>query len=158
MKKIITLLRVSSAASSMVNSPPRRRSRIPLMLACACAIFVSRAEIQASPHTAGGHLIVQRVPNFGTDLVVHLSIDGKKTADIPRDQHYEGFISPGHHVLTVVAMPNTERLPPTTTRLNVQSGRTYIYTATWTSDRGVVLRRSSKSNDTYAVPAVKTGG
>jgi hypothetical protein len=58
-------------------------------------------------------LIVQRAPNFGNELAVQLSIDGIKVANIPRDQHYEGASSSGRHVLTVLALPNTEQRRPT---------------------------------------------
>ena len=135
-----------------MNSRPN--SRIFLVLSFACAIFVSSTETQARDSRAGGRLIVQRVPNFGTNLVAQLSIDGKKVADIPRDQHYEGFVSAGHHMLTIQALPNTEFRRPTSMYLMVQSGRTYIFTAVWESDR-VVLRRSTSASDTTRVPPVK---
>jgi hypothetical protein len=112
-----------------------------LILSLVCGIFVgSTAEIQASHK--GGRLIVHRAPNFGTDLVVHLSIDGREVADIVRDRHYDGFISTGHHLLTVLALPNLESRRPTSTRLTVQPGHTYVFTAVWESDR-VVLKRSA---------------
>src|ERR1700737_1432772 len=120
------------------------RHNLFLILAFACAIFVSGPEAQARDSRAGGRLIVQRVPNFGTNLVAQLSIDGRKVADIPRDQHYEGFVSAGPHVLTVVALPNTEFRRPTSMGLIMRSGHTYIFTATWESDR-VVLRRSASA-------------
>jgi hypothetical protein len=126
-----------------------------LILAFACAIFVSGTETQARDSRAGGRLIVQRVPNFGTNLVAQLSIDGRKVADIPRDQHYEGFVSAGHHMLTIQALPNTELRRLTSMGLTVRSGRTYIFTATWESDR-LVLRRSASASDTSQVPPIKS--
>src|SRR2546421_10108067 len=92
---------------------------VVLILAFACAIFVSGIEAQASSNAKGGRLIVQRAPNFGNDLVVHLSIDGKKVADIPRDQRYDAPASAGRHVLTVVARPNAEHRPPISMHLTV---------------------------------------
>ncbi len=111
-----------------------------LILPLVCGIFVLSPEIQGSQN--GGRLIVQRAPNFGTDLVVHLSIDGREVADIVRDRRYDGFISAGHHVLSVVALPNIELRRPTSMRLTAQRGHTYVFTAVWESDR-VVLRRSA---------------
>src|ERR1700682_4632001 len=119
-------------------------SRIFLISALACAIFVRGTETQASTsHQGGGRLIVQRAPNFGTDLVVELWIDGIKVAGIPRAQHYEDFVSAGRHVLTIQALPNIEARRPTSMHLTVQSGHTYIFTAVWESDRGAVLKRST---------------
>lgn len=111
-----------------------------LILAFVCGIFIVRNEAQARPNR--GRLIVERAPNFGTDLVVHLSIDGREVGDIVRDRRYDGLISAGRHVLTVIALPNRELRPATSTHLTVQPGHTYVFTAVWESDR-VVLKRSA---------------
>ena len=94
----------------------------------------------------GGRLIVQRAPNFGTRLVLHLWIDGRDVADIQRDRRYDGFVSAGHHVLTVLAVPNSEFRQPTSTDLTVQPGHAYVFTAAWESDH-VVLQRSTWFSD-----------
>jgi hypothetical protein len=94
----------------------------------------------------GGRLIVQRSPNFGTNLVVHLWIDGRDVADIQRDRRYDGFVSAGHHVLTVIAVPHSEFRQPTSTDLTVQPGHAYVFTAAWESDH-VVLQRSTWFSD-----------
>ena len=107
----------------------------------------SRSAATPTPTPTGkvGRLIVQRAPNFGSDLFVRLSIDGKRVADIPRNQHYGGLVSAGRHVITALALPNTESRRPTSIRLTVKAGQVYIFTATWDSDR-LVLRPS----DLYA--------
>ena len=118
-------------------------------------IFVASSETQASSGSSkGARLIIQRAPNFGNNLFVRLSIDGKKVADIPRNQHYGGVVSAGRHVLTVLALPNTEARRPTTMRLSVRSGGLYIFTAGWQSDR-LVLRRSTYYSPTTAVRAAR---
>ena len=117
-------------------------------------IFVASSETQASSSSKGARLIIQRAPNFGNDLVVRLSIDGKRVADIPRDQHYGGVVSAGRHVLTVLALPNTGSRRPTTMRLSVRSGGLYIFTAGWQSDH-LVLRRSTYYSPTTAVRAAR---
>src|SRR5207253_2687478 len=97
-----------------MNSTSNSINRTFLILTFACAIFISGAETQgASSSHKGGRLIIQRAPNFGNDLVVDLSIDGKKVANIPRDQRYDGSVSAGRHVLTVTVAPNSEHRPPT---------------------------------------------
>jgi hypothetical protein len=131
-------------------------SRVFLISALACAIFVPGIETQASTrHEGGGRLIVQRAANFGTNLVVQLWIDGENVADIPRAQHYEDFVLAGRHMLTIQALPNIEARRPTSMHLTVQSGRTYIFTAVWDSYRGTVLRRSTTATDTTRVPSIK---
>jgi hypothetical protein len=136
-------------------------ARIFFILALVCTIAVPAAEIQASSRVATasvaaatGHpsarLIVQRTPNFGADLVVRLSIDGRKVADIPRNQHYGDFVSKGHHVLTVLALPNTQSRRPTSISMTVRSGHLYIFTVGWEADR-VFLRPSTYYSPTTRV-------
>jgi hypothetical protein len=87
-----------------------------------------------------GRVIVQRAPNFGSGLVVRLSIDGTRVANIPRNQHYGDIVPAGRHVLSVV-VPNS-RAQPTSVRLSVKSGHVYIYTVAWASGR-VLLQLSN---------------
>jgi len=135
--------------NSVMNSTPNS-TRLFLILAFACAFFVSGTETQARTTHKGAHLIVQRAANFGTEVVVRLSVDGRRVADIQRDHRYDGFVSAGRHVLAVTPMPNIELRPPTSVRVTVRSGRTYIFTAAWEADR-LVLRRSTSA--TEAAPA-----
>jgi hypothetical protein len=125
------------------------RVNLLLMGAIACAIFLGAGE--ARPASGGARLIVQRAPNFGNDRVVQLWVDRTKVSEIPRDQHYEGFLSAGHHTLRVLSLPNTESRQPTAFGLTAKSGRTYIFTATWDPVRGTVLKRSTTATDTTAV-------
>jgi len=124
-------------------------SRIFLVLAFVSVIFIGVTEARAT--SRGARLIVQRAPNFGNDRVVQLWVDRRKVAEIPRDQHYEGFVSGGHHTLSVLSLPNAESLQPAAIGLTLRSGRTYIFTATWDSVRGTVLKRSTSASDTTAV-------
>src|SRR5206468_8079517 len=95
-------------------------STLLLIFALVCAISVTSTVAQGSPR--GGRLIVERVPNFGWNLVAHLSIDGRDLADIVQGRRYNGFVPAGHHVLTVSAVPNYGYRQPTSITLNVQPG------------------------------------
>jgi len=106
----------------------------------------SLASMFSRNNNKGGRLIVQRSANFGTNLVVDLWIDGREVANIQRDRCYDGFVSAGHHVLTVLAVPNSEFRQPTSTDLTIQPGHAYVFTAAWESDR-VVLHRSTWFSD-----------
>lgn len=104
--------------------------------------------------TAGGktaRLIVQRAPNFGSDLSIRLSVDGKLVASIPRNQHYGGFVSAGRHTIGVIALPNTEQRRPTSVRLMAKAGQVYIFTASWNADRLVLIP------STYYSPTTRVG-
>jgi hypothetical protein len=118
------------------------------VVAVALFIFLGHApEAWARSQQSGGRLIVQRAANFGTDLVIRLSIDGKRVANIPIAHRYEGNLSAGRHRVTLEVLPNTEFREPSTTSVTIQSGRTHIFTAGWDRDR-LGLRRS-----TVSVPA-----
>ncbi len=112
---------------------------------------------QARPHptptpTPSGktaRLIVQRAPNFGSDLFIRLSIDGKRVADIPRSQHYGGFVLAGRHIVSALALPNTEARRPTSIPLIAKAGKVYIFTASWNSDRLVLVP------STYYMPTTR---
>ena len=104
-----------------------------------------------TPSGKTARLIVQRAPNFGSDLFIRLSIDGKRVADIPRNQHYGGFVGAGRHTVTALALPNTEVRPPTSMGLIAKAGQVYIFTATWSSDRLVLVP------STYYMPTTRVG-
>src|ERR1043166_2345099 len=136
-------------------------SLMRFFLICACSWLSLKSQAAEKPPsktsatTGQARLIVQRTPNFGSNLVVRLSIDGKKVADIPRNQHYGGFISSGRHSLTVLSIPNTEHRRATSVRLTVKSRQVYIYTAAWDSNR-LVLVPSTLYSPSTRVPAETT--
>jgi hypothetical protein len=119
------------------------------------AVDISDAKPRPTPApTPSGktaRLIVQRAPNFGSDLFIRLSIDGTRVGNIQRNQHYGGFVSVGRHTVTALALPNTEARRPTSLRLDAKAGQVYIFTATWDSDR-LVLAPS-----TYYTPTTRVG-
>ena len=78
-----------------------------------------------------GRLIIRRAADFGSaeDLIV--SIDGVKVSQVREGDTYTGPLSPGQHVLSVIAEPNQLNLSPTVKRLTVKKGQTYTFTAMW---------------------------
>lgn len=85
-----------------------------------------------------GHLLIVRSANLGT-VVVGMEIDGKQTARINFGGSYNEPISAGPHVISVTPMPNREHAQPSQTRINVQPGQSYKFTAVQ-SDVSLVLR------------------
>src|SRR5256886_15343521 len=114
-----------------------------VILVLACAILVGANNAQAFPRLFGkprptpspipsgkiGRVIVQRAPNFGTDLSIRLSIDGKKVADIPPNQHYGGGLAGGRHGFTALALPNSQSRPATSIGVTLKSGKGYNFTS-----------------------------
>jgi hypothetical protein len=114
-------------------------------LACAGLIFTGCATNQAGLGTApapanSGHLIVTRVANFGSDLSLVLSVDGKDVGSFTEGRSYSGYVSAGQHVLIARVDPNPGGKRPGRQTLTVQAGQTYSYTAAWSGENLVLAR------------------
>jgi len=114
-----------------------------LGLVCACLISVGCATSQPGAATAppnSGHLLVYRVPNFGTDLSLVLSVDGKDVGSFTEGRNYDGYLSAGQHRLTARVDPNPRGKRPGQTTLTVKAGQTYSYTAAWSGSNLVLVK------------------
>ena len=111
-------------------------------LACAGLIFTGCATNQATaPIPANsGHLIVTRVANFGENLGLVVSVDGKDVGTFSEGRSYSGYLSAGQHVITVRADPRQPGARPGRKTLTVQAGQTYSYTAAWSGGNLVLVR------------------
>lgn len=125
-----------------------------LMLTCVVVVLGTASQASASTRKNAaasvperdsyrvGRLIVQRSANFGNDLFLNLSIDGRQVANIAWNYRYDAWISAGHHVVTVLAVPRSAFRRPSSRRITIIPGQTHIFTGVWESDR-VVLRRAA---------------
>jgi hypothetical protein len=116
-----------------------------LTLACAGMILIGCETTQPGGASAqapanSGHLLVNRVANFGTDLSLVLSVDGKDVGSFTEGRSYDGYVAPGQHVLIARVDPNRTGTPPARTTLTVQAGQTYSYTAAWSGGNLVLVR------------------
>ena len=116
-----------------------------LSLACAYLIFTGCAANQGGLGTApipanSGHLIVTRVANFGSDLSLVLSVDGKDVGSFTEGRNYSGYLPAGQHVITARVDPNPGGKRPGRKTLTVQAGQTYSYTAAWSGGKLVLVR------------------
>ena len=111
-------------------------------LACAGLILAGCATNQATaPIPANsGHLIVTRVANFGADLGLVLSVDGKDVGSFTEGRSYSGYLPAGQHVITARVDPNPGGKRPGRKTLTVQAGQTYSYTAAWSGGNLVLVR------------------
>ena len=116
-------------------------SRKLLGVACVC-LFLAACETNQSGGTnmhagamsnqSGGRLIVHRAPNMGAGLI--LSVDGVRVATIRYGNTYDGYLTPGRHVVSAVPAPNQVRQAPASVTLTVENGQTYSYTASRQGD------------------------
>jgi len=113
-------------------------------LACACLIAVGCATqpgAATAPPPNAGHLIITRVANFGSNLSLVVSVDGKDVGSFSEGRNYDGYLPAGQHVLTVRVDPNPGGTRPRRKTLTVIAGQTYSYTAAW-SGGNLVLERN----------------
>src|SRR4051812_42244085 len=87
------------------------------------------ATSDSSSDANSGRLIIRRIPNLGNAVIVDLYIDGVATSPIVYGQTFEAALSPGRHVLSVVASPHAKWPVRSETALDVQNGQTYSFTA-----------------------------
>jgi hypothetical protein len=118
-------------------------SIVLLIFAFGCAVCIStvaqggpRSGYLRSSHIPPGHLIVDRVPNFGWNLAFNLEIDGRPVANIAQGHNYSTWLPAGPHVLTVHKVPTVGYTVPTSTTVNIQPGADHLYVAMW--DSGLV--------------------
>ena len=114
-----------------------------LSLACACLISAgcsTQPGAATAPPPNSGHVLVYRVANFGTDLSLVVSVDGKDVGSFTEGRNYDGYLPAGQHVLTARVDPNRGGIRPGRKTLIVQAGQTYSFTASWSSDKLVLVR------------------
>jgi len=112
-------------------------------LACACLIAVGCATqpgAATAPPPNAGHLIITRVANFGSNLSLVVSVDGKDVGSFSEGRNYDGYLPAGQHVLTVRVDPNPGGTRPRRKTLTVIAGQTYSYTAAWSGGNLVLVR------------------
>ena len=99
------------------------------MALAGCETTQSGAAAAAPPNS--GHVLIYRVANFGADMALVVSVDGKDMGSFSEGANYSGYLPAGQHQITVRAEPNRGGVGPGRKTLTVQAGQTYVYTAAW---------------------------
>jgi hypothetical protein len=97
-----------------------------------------RSPHAAAPSQAPARLVIRRVANLGWNVIVQLWIDGKPAGSLGYGHTYNGTLTPGRHVLAVLATRSLSPIP-WEMALNAQSGQTYIFTAQGSPSGNLVL-------------------
>lgn len=115
-----------------------------LSLACAGLILIGCETTQPGAATApppnSGHVLITRVANFGTDLSLVVSVDGRDVGSFTEGTGYDGYLPAGQHVLSIRVDPNRTGTRPRRKTVIVQAGQTYSYTAAWSGGNLVLVR------------------
>ena len=119
-----------------------------LSLACACLISAGcstqpGAATAAPPNS--GHVLIYRVANFGENLALVVSVDGKDVGSFTEGTSYSGYLPAGQHRLTVRVDPNRTGAGPGRKTVNVQAGQTYSFTAAWSGGNLVLVRNQGQT-------------
>jgi hypothetical protein len=105
-----------------------------LSVAFACLIAVGCTTgpgAATAPPPNSGHVLIYRVANFGEDIGLVVSVDGKDVGSFTEGRNYSGYLPAGQHVLTARPDPNRSGTRPARKTVTVQAGQTYVYTAAW---------------------------
>jgi hypothetical protein len=120
-----------------------------LSLACAGIILSSCETTQSgaasAPPPNSARLLVNRVANFGSDLVLVLSVDGKDVGNFTEGRSYSGYLSAGQHVITARVDPNQTGAGPARKTLNVKAGQTYSFTAGLSGGNMTLVRNQGQT-------------
>lgn len=93
--------------------------------------------LAAAPQ-AMGTLVIKRAPNLGP-TIVGLKIDGRDVDKLSYNRIYSAPISAGSHVVTTWPVVSLDGARPVDTRINIEAGKTYTFTAR-RQDIQIVLR------------------
>src|SRR5438876_1471253 len=115
-----------------------------LSLACIGLILVACQTTGPAAATApppnSARLLIYRVANFGSNMALVVSVDGKDVGSFTEGRNYSGYLSAGQHTITARVDPNPGGKRPGRKTLTVQAGQTYSYTAAWSGQKLVLVR------------------
>lgn len=137
-----------------IMKPYSHSSRNALVLVTTCVLFLSqyassqamaadarsRRADAASSHRGDAHLVIRRIPNLGNHVIVDVYVDGAAFATIGFGHTFEGSLTPGRHVLSVLATPGPKWTTPWQMTLDARSGQTYNFTAMGDHSGAVILK------------------
>jgi len=124
-----------------------------LTLACAgivllgCETTQSGAAAAAPPNS--GHILIYRVPNFGSNMSLVVSVDGKDVGSVTEGRNCSGYLPAGQHQITARVDPNMTGAQPGRKTLTVKAGQTYSYTAGWSGGNVVLVKNQGQSVPVY---------
>jgi hypothetical protein len=135
----------------------RTYNSIIYILSLACAgLILSACETTTGPGAAiappppnSARLLVNRVANFGSNLSLVLSVDGKDVGSFTEGNGYSGYLSPGQHTIVARVDPNQGGVPPARKTLNVKAGETYSFTAGMSGGNMTLVKNQGQSVPVY---------
>jgi hypothetical protein len=130
--------------------PMKKYSSIIYILSLACAGLIFAGCATTNQATApipanSGHLLINRVPNFGSNMVLVVSVDGKDVGSFTEGRNYSGYLPAGQHVIMARVDPNQTGAAPARKTLNVKAGQTYSFTAGLSGGNMTLVRNQGQT-------------
>ena len=124
-----------------------------LSLACAWIILSSCETTQPGAATApppnSGRLLINRVANFGSNMALVVSVDGKDVGSFTEGRNYSGYLPAGQHTIVARVDPNMTGARPARKTLNVKAGQTYSFTAGLSGGNMTLVKNQGQSVPVY---------
>ena len=123
-----------------------------LSLAFACLIGAgcsTQSSTATAPPPNSGRLLINRAPNFGSNMALVVSVDGKDVGSFTEGTNYSGYLPAGQHTITARVDPNQGGISPARKTLNVQAGQTYSFTAAPSPTRMTLVKNQGQSVPLY---------
>jgi hypothetical protein len=124
-----------------------------LSLACAGIILsgceTTQSGAASAPPPNSARLLINRVANFGSDLSLVVSVDGKDVGSFTEGRNYSGYLPAGQHVITARVDPNQTGAAPARKTLNVKAGQTYSFTAGLSGGNMTLVRNQGQTVPVY---------
>jgi hypothetical protein len=98
-----------------------------------------------APPPNSGRLLINRAPNFGSNMALVVSVDGKDVGSFTEGRNYSGYLPAGQHVVTARIDPNMTGAGPARKTLNVKAGQTYSYTAVVSGGNMTLVRNQGQT-------------
>jgi hypothetical protein len=122
---------------------------VGVAFACLVAGCATQPGAATAPPPNSGQLLINRVANFGSNMSLVISVDGKDVGSFTEGQSYSGYLPAGQHVITARVDPNQTGARPGRKTLTIQAGQTYSFTAGWSSGNVVLVRNQGQTVPTY---------
>ena len=118
--------------------------RRTIVLAMTCFLCIAghawASTRPASSDAGSARLIVYRTPSTGKFVIVQVYDGDAMLGAVGYGGTYEGFLKPGHHVLSALATPRPKWKERPPTIVDVRSGQTYKFTAMGNGEGNLILR------------------
>ena len=108
-----------------------------------CDGATKKAEAAAQGGEAGSPITVNRTASVGSGVFVGVSVDGKRVKTLMKGSIYKGTLSPGKHVISIMADPNTTGQREVKVEIIAEKDRAYSFIVSRDKSGQLALTKNS---------------